>query len=230
MTRPFTRIRVIDFETTGFPPHAKPVELGYTDLTFSGDAWYVEKETWSSLINPGIKIPIEAMCVHNITDAMVANAPHAPEVFGRVFRGADYYAAHNVDFDRKFAPASTGPWICTLKAARKIWPDMAKHTNPYLRYALNLDVDPEQAQPAHRAGADTVVTAQLLLTILNEMPLEELLTVSEGKSLPLRMQVGKHKGQLFTAVPSGYLHWITGSDMKNDVKDAARAEIQRRAS
>lgn len=230
MTDLFTRIRVIDFETTGFPPGAKIVEVGYTDVTLAADGWYVENKTWSSLVNPGIKIPPAAMAIHNITDEMVADAPTSDAVLPKVFSGADYYAAHNVEFDRKFAPSKVTNWICTLKASRAVWPDFEKHTNQFLRYKLGLAIDPKQAEPAHRAGADTLVTAHLLMALLNERPLPELLKVSSGKSLPLTIPFGKHRGKRFSELPLDYLHWITGSNLSSDIKSAARKAIEVRAA
>ncbi len=224
-----TTIRVIDFETTGFPPGAKAVEIGYCDLVQYRDGWGVGAPT-AHLIHPGVEIPAEAMAIHHITDKMVEGAPCADHVLSGVFQGPQYFAAHNVVFDRNFAPASATNWICTLRCAQKLWPNLGKHQNQYIRYALGIDIHkPDLAEPTHRAGPDAYVTAHILQYMLEEHTLEQLVELSGGPAAMLKIPFGKYKGQKFADLPQDYLHWLTGSGVGDDIKAAARAEINKRA-
>jgi DNA polymerase III epsilon subunit-like protein len=91
-----------------------------------------------TLVRPTKPIPPGASAVHHIVDADVANAPAFSEVIDR-FKGADFYVAHNSEFERSFFAAQGiefGPWICTCKCALRVWPDLEGHSNQELRYAL----------------------------------------------------------------------------------------------
>ncbi|MNC79210.1 Exodeoxyribonuclease 10 [compost metagenome] len=81
----------------------------------------------SDFVRPCEPISFEAMAIHHITEEMVADAPPIDAVIDR-YLGADLYVAHNVAFDREKLPQITSPWICTLKLARKLWPE-EKHGN-----------------------------------------------------------------------------------------------------
>lgn len=72
-----TTIRVIDFETTGFPPKASVVEVGWTDVTISACDIDIS-DTHAMLVNPGRPIPPEATAIHGITNQMIAGAPRLP--------------------------------------------------------------------------------------------------------------------------------------------------------
>jgi len=67
-----TKIRVIDFETTGLPEDdVKAIcEAGWTDIFDDGSI----SETRSVLVNPGHPIPPVTQAIHHISDAEVADA------------------------------------------------------------------------------------------------------------------------------------------------------------
>lgn len=215
-------IRCIDFETTGIPTdddkHAI-VEIGWCDLG---------KISKSVLCNPGRPIPPEAMAVHHITDAMVASATGDASAID----GADYYVAHNADYERQFYQTDK-PVICTYKVALRLWPDAPSHGLQFLRYFLSLDVDPEQASPPHRAGPDAHVCAGLMQRILDEgnVTLDDMVRWSSGPALLPRINFGKHRGAKWDEVPVDYLQWIADkSDMDRDVKANARHWLKKRAA
>jgi exodeoxyribonuclease X len=148
------RVRVLDVETTGMPEAeggAEIVEIGWCDVAVELDdpvpgavrAW-IEPGRWGSqLCNPGRPIPPEAMVVHHIRDAEVAAMPLAATVLANVMGGgADYFAAHNADFERKFITHDV-KWICSYKVALRLWPDASHHSNQFLRYFLPLQLDDE---------------------------------------------------------------------------------------
>lgn len=230
-------IRFIDFETTGIPTHDEKhaiCEVGWCDVT-SVDGVHAIGEPQSMLINPGRKMPVGAMAVHHITDAMVAGAP-PPDIACRTLAEgkADLYAAHNADFDRQFFGGS--PFLCTYKIALRLWPEAEKHNNQYLRYFLGVDLDPGKAEPPHRAGADAYVTANLMGRILVEAAarsatVETLLAWSKGPALLPRCPIGKHRGKPWADVPTSFLKWMVGvQDMDRNFKANARHQLKLRAA
>jgi len=61
-------IRVIDFESTGFPPECAIVEIGWCDVTFVDCNNITIGAPQSRLCNPGQRIPPEARAIHHISD------------------------------------------------------------------------------------------------------------------------------------------------------------------
>jgi DNA polymerase-3 subunit epsilon len=131
--------------------------------------------TWSSLVNPGRAIPDYATRVHGITDADVRNAPP----FERVQREllelclGGTVVAHNASFDLSFLPLLAPlPSLCTLRLARRRFPDAPNHRNQTLREFLHVDelLREYGPLPAHRALADALVTAGILLRCLPALP------------------------------------------------------------
>ncbi|EFL88337.1 exonuclease domain-containing protein [Ahrensia sp. R2A130] len=227
MTYP-TTIRVIDTETTGFLPDASMVEIAWTDLLVGDDGFAEIGETISHLLKPKHPIGLEAMAVHHITEAMVADAPMLGQLDPQPSIGSDYLAAHNADFDKGFYPVDR-EWICTLKCSRRLWEDAPSHKNGVLRYWLNLDADMDydRTLPAHRAGPDSYVTAYLLERMLREVSLEQLVQWSREPSMLPRVNFGKHRGMKFADVPSDYLEWLVSDkcSMGADVKATARFHL-----
>lgn len=220
-----TGILVIDFETTGMDPAADEiVEIGWARIDTDEDSKI--SDLGSRLCDPGRPIPPEVSAIHHITDDMVRDRGWDPDaargaVMGELGDGI-IFAAHNVAFDRPFAKgfgAHPYRWLCTLKAARRIWPDAPSHSNQVLRYWLGLELDDVRAQPPHRAGPDAYVTAHILLRLLEHATIGEMIEWTEMPSRLPRMPFGKHKGERFEDLPRGYLSWITRqADIDPDVK------------
>lgn len=214
-------IRAIDFETTGIPNEADNhaiVEIGWCDGTIPR----------SVLCNPGRPIPAEAMAVHHITDAMVADATGDLSVLGT----PDYFAAHAADYERQFFKTEI-PFICTYKVALRLWPEAAQHNLQFLRYHLDLIVNAELCQPPHRAGPDAYLCAKLMERIIAEdrVTIDDMVRWSNGPALLPRINFGKHKGAKWDAVPLEYLEWIVHkSDLDRDVKANAKLHLGKRAS
>lgn len=225
-----TMIRVIDLETTGMTAEDAVCEVGWQDYV-PGSATLMQ-DAGSALVDPGRPIPPEAMAVHHIRDADVAGAPTKEEAFARLMEGADVFAAHNAAFERQFFGGGDKPWICTLKAARRVWPEAPGHGNQVLRYWLDLAAAPDRASPAHRAGPDAYVTALLLNALIAKgVTIDDLIRWTGEPSLLPRITFGKHRGLKWSEAPIDYLDWIVGkSEMDEDVKFTARHELKRRAS
>lgn len=211
-----TIIRVIDTETTSF--EGGVCELASIDI-LDGQLC----NPMSDFVKPPEPITVGAMAVHHITDAMVADAPPLSDVIDR-YLGADVYVAHNAAFDRPKLPQITAPWICTLKLARKLYPELESHSNQYLRYHFMLDVDVPENLHAHRALYDCYVTAALLLRLNRDarLTIAQMRDISARPSLLHTMRFGKHKGKTFEEIAGqdqGYLRWaLANMDLDEDQK------------
>lgn len=221
-------IRVLDFETTGLPPDAAVVEAGWCDVDPAAEPWIIG--TGATFVDPERAIPPEAKAVHHITDGDVLGAPKSAQVFERLADGVDIFAAHSAAFERAFFDGGK-PWICTLKAARRVWPEAPAHGNQVLRYWRDLPLSASAAQPAHRAQPDAYVTAWLLRSLLQAgASVADLIQWTEEPSLLPRVTFGKHRGKNWSEVPLDYLDWLIGKpDMDADTTFTARHWLKQAA-
>lgn len=235
MSAPFTLIRVCDTETTGIEDPAEMVEIGWTDLRLFPNGWAIESGPHSHIVRPGIPITFPAMAVHHITEVEAASGIDPDEVRVMIGAGADILCSHNWSFDSRFI-GSRLPAICTFKAARTAWPELQSHSNGSIRYEKGLCLGDERTMPSHRAGADTWVTAHILLELLKIYEPETLIEITGKPVTLIKMPFGKHFGKRFSEIDNGYLDFIVNkSDMRNDpskedVVHSARAELARRHS
>lgn len=228
-------IRSIDFETSGIPgsdeQHAV-CEVGFTDIDISTDGVHI-CEPDAILCNPGRPISIDSRAVHHIGDVDVADAMPADKALGMLVAcRPDYFCAHNADFERAFFDGDGVPFICTYKVALRLWPDAPGHSLQVLRYWLDLDIDPDDGLPAHRAGPDAYVGAELMARILadeNAPDLDTMVRWSSGPPLLTRVAFGKHKGSKWDDLPSDYLIWIADkSDLDPGTKANALYRLKQR--
>lgn len=156
------RYCVIDVETTGFSPRSdRIVEIACALVDGSRVVG-----RWSTLVNPGIPIPVQATAVHGITDGMVAAAPEAAFALrqARQLCRGRLVAAHCATFDLAFVGPSVGAEaLCTMRLARAIFPEAPNHKNQTLRRYLGIDRIVGAEFEAHRALSDALVTAYVLI-------------------------------------------------------------------
>jgi exodeoxyribonuclease X len=231
------RIRVIDVETTGLSSTEHMIcEVGWVDLVGEGQNWKVEG-MGEQLCHPGRKIPAEVSAIHHIVDADVIGAPPWPGVLREVCTSEgmfkpDAFCAHNARFEQQWATTDFTrdvPWICTLKVARRLWPDAPSHTNQSLRYMLDAEgLDRDIAFLSHRAMPDAYVTAFTLREMLKVATIEDLVSWTNSPSLLKKIQFGKHRGKRYDEVDSGFLQWLLERDFDEDIKGTARFELKRR--
>jgi exodeoxyribonuclease X len=231
-------LRVIDIETTGEALPAEIIEFGRVDVAAAGAGWRIGRPM-SRLYRPLKGIPPETMAIHHITeDLFDAETPVCTDEKLRlaVWGGAapDVLVAHNCAFEQAFIPESiTAPlaWICTYKAALRVWPEAPRHSNQVLRYWRGLKLDSLLAMPPHRAGPDAYVTACVLVELLKAATVDQMIAwTKEPKFLPT-VPFGKHRGVKWEDAPGDYLQWIDRqADMDVDVLWRARQELKRRAS
>lgn len=231
MADTLTLIRVVDTETTGIDDPAEMVEVGWTDVRLFSGGWQIERGPIATLVDPGMPITFPAMAIHHITEAEAASGVHPDNARRLATIGADILCAHNWQFDSRFLRSQL-PFICTLKCARVLWPDLQGYSNGSIRYELGLvPHDDDRAQPSHRAGPDTWVTAHILLKMLETHTVEQLLDISANPIRLLRFPGGnKHRGKLFSEIARqdpGYLNWVIDkSEFGEDVKFSATAALR----
>jgi len=228
---------VIDTETTGTNPENDAlIDIAAIDV----ENGIVSDKPRISFIKPPIPIPPEASAVHHIVDADVAQAPPAREAVPLVLipdRPA-IYVAHKADFEygflKSYLPAGS-TWLCTWRAALRVYPNAPNHKLQTLRYFLNLPVDRAIADYAHRAMPDAYVAAYLLLDLLTKASVEDMLAwTREPPRLPF-CPLNPHRGKPWSQVPVDFLMWIVGlekqkdRDMDPDIIWNARLELDRLA-
>lgn len=224
-----TIIRVIDFETTGMGPDAQVCEAAFTDLDLP-DLTIQPTISWLCSVDA---LPPEVRAVHHIRMVdLVGRRPFQPHEMHCA--QAAYFAAHNAEFEQQFINPGL-PWICTYKAALRVWPDAPSHSNGALRYWLEdqgkIELDHLLTQPAHRAGPDTYVTAGILSALINEgiAPATMADWTLEPRLLP-RCTIGKFRNKPWAEVEYGFLDWmLRQADMEADLKWNAQRELDRRA-
>jgi exodeoxyribonuclease X len=220
-------LRVIDFETTGLPPDAAIVEVGWCDVVDGAVG-----EQGGMLVNPKRPIGIEAMATHHIRDHEVAEAEPIDLGLRRLMEGKpDVFVAHNAAFEQEFFRGGDSAWICTLKVARRLWPDAPRHTNSVLRYYLDLDLDEERAMPPHRAAPDAYVTAHILAKALPIASIGDMVKWTKQPSLLPRCTFGQHSGKVWDDVPTSYLTWMAGNEgMDADKRYTAKHHLKLRGA
>lgn len=226
---------IIDFETTDKDPlKALPVELAYIR---SGTPLAYE-----ILINPGIPIPPETSAIHHITDEDVVGAPGWGDVQGSLIDDIGYacnsgtviLVAHNATYEQgilrnaTFSPAVD--WICTYKAAMRVWPDAPSFSNEGLRYWLKLGgLGRRYNQGTHSALHDCKVTELLYLELLKHATVEDMIEWQKVPAKLPKIPFGKHRGLTWDKVPTDYLQWsLAQADMDESVKACSKDELMRR--
>ncbi|MBU1387756.1 MAG: hypothetical protein KKE62_06065 [Proteobacteria bacterium] len=216
----------LDTETTGTGDEDRFCQLAYK--TDNGTIAVNE------LFDPGRSIEIEAMCVHHITDEMVAGKPSfrgsstEKELKELLSNSENFLVAHNASFDvgmlnrEGLYPKNV---ICTLKLVRHL--DQGgyhkKHNLQYLRYSMKLKIE---GATAHDAFGDVLVLEALFQRLFQKMmsqnegdeqkTIQKMIEISSKPSLLPKITFGKHKDMLFKDVPKDYLQWLSGQDDLNE--------------
>ncbi len=221
------RILVIDLETTGLDPKdAGIVEVGGVEL----DGILSAQASLQTLVDPGCPIPPEASAVHHITDGDLIHAVSREGVI-KELENFDLYVAHNARFEASFLP-ELGPWLCTYKAALRLWPEAPSHSLQVLRYWLGMIEirGLRKDSPMHRALPDAQVTVEVLRELAKGTSLREMRSWTLEPALLPRFMFGKWAKKPLADVPSGYLNWILKQDFDEDVRHTADHELKRRAA
>jgi ATP-dependent DNA helicase DinG len=162
--RPRPQFVVVDTETTGLDPRTdRIIDIGAVRL----DAELAVTARFTTLVDPGMPVPLFVTRLTGITDSALAGAPCPADALAglREFAGDAVLVAHNAAFDRdhlreaarraRVAPL-TGDWFDTLEAALLLYPELDRHALPILVEEFGL------SWPAHRALPDAEATAEVL--------------------------------------------------------------------
>lgn len=194
---------VVDTETTGPDPDtAKIVEVAVA--LFRGGELLIPPDSW--LVNPGEPIPDEAAAVHGISDEMVAEAPPFADIVSELCQAlasADVIVGYNaLHFDLPILAREGGPpWLQAIAgkpvvdplvlvrhdSIGRYWKGQGRHRLGNVCARFGIDAD-----GAHRAGADVVMTGRLLwrlgpLAVGAGLPADALALAAELA----RLQVGQ---------------------------------------
>ncbi len=170
---PLPSLTVFDVETTGLDPKrghriieigALRVEHGHIDQT----------KTFSSLVNPECAIPPDAKRIHHITDDTLRDAPSIMTILPEflAFAHDSTLVAHNAAFDMGFLDVEKECcWgyvelpecLCTMLLSKSLFPTASRHNLDTLCEHFKIPLPPDR----HRALADVLLTAQILLKLLD---------------------------------------------------------------
>jgi DNA polymerase-3 subunit epsilon len=124
---------LLDLETTG----GNPLDCRVTEIAAVRVENGQEVARWSTLVNPGTRIPPLIQNITGISDAMVADAPTFDEVAQTLLKLLDgaVLVAHNVRFDHGFLlqeyarvdMALRVKTLCTVRLSRKLYPQHKSH-------------------------------------------------------------------------------------------------------
>lgn len=230
---------ILDVETTGINPKKSHVcEIGILRWLPPQYVGPIERTSWSTLVRPPCKIPPAASAIHDIYDDDVRDAPSIEEaiaIFYEKVPVGSLVVAHNIAFDGAFVDLEGRHQACTLRLARRLWPNAPSHRNAELAAWLGVDLGSELL---HRAAADAAVTGGIFDRIIarmveldgSEPTLDRLCRLSSHDEPIIHLPFGKYRGKALSAVPMSYLQYARDRwhDAEPGLRSAILAEIERR--
>ena len=174
---------VFDIETTGFSyKNNKIIEIGGARVR---DGEIID--TFSTFVNPEVKIPFKITELTGITDSMVKDAPLIDEVildFNEFIKDS-ILVAHNAYFDVGFIKKNLkdqnisidNPVLDTVPLARYVYKDLKRHRLDVIAKHIGIDMGSH-----HRALDDAFTTVRILedaLNKLNEMGIHDFHSLNE---------------------------------------------------
>jgi DNA polymerase-3 subunit epsilon len=158
---------IVDIETTG--GHAS--SNGITEVAICIHDGKKITQRYSTLVNPGMDIPVYIRALTGITNEMVLDAPKFEDVAADIYHllHGKIFIAHNVNFDFSFIRyhlASAGydlqcNKLCTVRLSRKILPGMPSYSLGKLCRHLGIE-----NESRHRAMGDAEATTTLFSILL----------------------------------------------------------------
>lgn len=220
----------LDTETTGLE-HGRLIQIAFKRR---GNA-----TTFVEYYKAPVPIEFEAMGVHHITEAMVADkVPFAEtETFKTLpaTLASSILVAHNAAYDvsiLKTEGIETPLHICTYKVAYRLY-DLPNHKLQTLRYRWGIEV-PNAV--AHDAAGDVDVLEKVFDYILADYiknhgvsesdAIKEFVRITQEPALLRRLSFGKNRGMTFDEIlekDPEYLRWLsTLADKDDDFKHTVR--------
>lgn len=210
---------ILDTETHTL--NGLPIEIAYAPVEVHAGKLSLDKsQLFDQLYQVNQPISYAAMAVHHILESDLVDQPLYTSF--ELPTDTTYIIGHNVDYDMA-AIARCGvetqdiKAICTLALARKVWPQADAHNISALIYLISKGSDKarELLKGAHRADADIILTANILMHIvhhLNIHNIDDLYLASEQARIPTKINFGKHKGSLIQDLTHDYINWLLRQD------------------
>ncbi|MGR0303823.1 3'-5' exonuclease [Acinetobacter beijerinckii] len=210
---------ILDTETHTL--NGLPIEIAYAPIEIeNGKLSLDKKKIFDQLYQVGQPISFAAMAVHHILESDLADQPSYKEF--KLPSETTYIIGHNVDYDiaaiaRCGVDTSKLKPICTLALARHVWEDAEAHSISALIYLISKGSEKarEMLKGAHRADADIILTANILMHIIHQLNIEnieQLYIASEQARIPKSITFGKHKGTSIQDLPADYIQWLLRQD------------------
>ncbi|NUN09334.1 MAG: GIY-YIG nuclease family protein [Ignavibacteriaceae bacterium] len=164
-----TPISVIDVETTGLSPvHNRIIEIAIVQIK-NGEII----SEYSSLVNPGRKIPGFISIMTGISDSELRTAPFFEEIMPEIRRLLEHtvWGGHNFQFDLGFikheflqcGEENVKPlYLCSLRLSKKLNPLLRRRNLESLCHEYGI-----HNLRGHRALPDAKATAQILLKMID---------------------------------------------------------------
>ena len=172
LSRPADTVIVLDFETTGLSPTQgdRAIEIGAVMLK---DGKVIDR--FQQLMNPGFRVSGFIENYTGISNEMLLDAQSCETVMSEFadFIGDYNLVAHNASFDQRFLDAElnriqctySGQFACSMLIARRLYQQAPNHKLGSLIEYKNIQHD----GVFHRALADSEMTADLWLTMLDDL-------------------------------------------------------------
>lgn len=210
---------ILDTETHTL--NGQPIEIAYAPVEFVQGKLSMDKsQIFDQLYQVDEPISYAAMAVHHILESDLVGKPHYSSF--ELPPQTIYMIGHNIDYDIEAlkkcgVDVSQIKAICTLALARHVWPDAEAHNISALIYmiAKGSEKARELIKKAHRADVDIMLTANILMHILQKIEVhsfEELYLASEEARIPRSISFGKHRGSLISDLPADYIQWLLRQD------------------
>lgn len=219
MTSINARSIILDTETHDL--NGLPIEIAYAPVDIVQGTLVLDTEQiFDQYYQVGEKITYGSMAVHHILESDLINQSDY-----RSFKlppETQYIIGHNIEYDMN-AIARCGidiqplKSICTLALARQVWKNLDAYNMSALVYYVSKGSEKarQMLKNAHRADADIILTANVLMHMLKELQvnnMEELYQISEQARIPTTIHFGKHKGTALTDLPKDYVDWLLSKD------------------
>lgn len=168
----------MDLETTG--GHAGRDRIMEAGIVLMQDGEVVEE--YSTLVNPGVRIPYAIQQFTGITEAMVADAPPFEAVAEAIESrlAGSLFVAHNARFDygflrnefRRLGRRFRAPVLCTVRLSRALTPEERGHNLDAVMQRHGIACDAR-----HRALGDAKVLADFLRIARERFPADEVASI-----------------------------------------------------
>ena len=207
---------ILDTETHNL--NGLPIEIAYAPIQINDGKLSLDRELiFDQLYSIGDeKISYASMAVHHILESDLIDQPNFSTF--QLPQDTRYIIGHNIDYDIRAiqqcgVDTSQIKAICTLALARLVWPNAEAHNISALIYMISKGSEKarEMLKGAHRADADIILTANILMHIIYQLKIqtiEELFEASEDARIPRSINFGKHRGTAIVDLPADYIQWL----------------------